>query len=709
MAEPAMPEGLTPVDEQDARVIERNQPAGPATGSVELPKGLTPVEYTIGTPGISDLLTATTPEIAQDASTLLSEEQKEYLREEGPQALGGMAFGVASGGMSLLPALGMTFLGGAGGEAYKDLYNYFVNPEDAPKDFSERVGSLALAGGEEAALEGAGRGLITIVGKGYHVIRPKLREGMKEMNRLFEQYGGKFTMAQQTSHFGWQVLDGLVRGSISGRGVMLGADQANDAALRRWRQDLSSMIATTAREGMTDGQFGKLMFDTLEQGDGAFRSYTSNLYGSLDDLVKTETREVLVERQLPSNIVDERGKALFETQVDRVVEELRPVDVTPLKQEAADLLVRMENAANIPKSDFGGDLIDKTLKLDDALTFQTAQDVRSSFLQWARVAENGGDAKLAGSLNRFVTKITEAMDQAAKNQSPETFLKYQAIKREAKEGYEAFNDQFIWKFLNDKISLEKFSDELFRPGNSELIPRFRKALNVAAKRDPRINPAEVMDNVKQHYLESILNGSSKVLETSPDITLRQFDQTKGVPIADELSKFFGEDPKRATMNKLFSPREQELLFEFQKALQRTQAPSEAGVSILAPMFQAQAAGGAIANPGLQAVGRAAAFFLPAEMLAKWMTREPALKLLTSAAKTPIWAKQAPSILLKLKILKDNYERQQAGETTLGEDVKKFLSDAGVNIKEATMDTIGLRDDDIDRIFERIDKEAQNGN
>ena len=69
------------------------------------------------------------------------------------------------------------------------------------------------------------------------------------------------------------------------------------------------------------------------------------------------------------------------------------------------------------------------------------------------------------------------------------------------------------------------------------------------------------------------------------------------------------------------------------------------------MFQAQAAGEVVQRPGMQAVGRALSFFIPAERLAVMMTKEPWLKLLTSAAKTPIWAKQAPSILLKLQILK----------------------------------------------------------
>ena len=80
--------------------------------------------------------------------------------------------------------------------------------------------------------------------------------------------------------------------------------------------------------------------------------------------------------------------------------------------------------------------------------------------------------------------------------------------------------------------------------------------------------------------------------------------------------------------------------------------------------------------------------------------------MTAAAKTPIWYKQAPSIFLKLQILNSALISRERGEETLGDDVKNYLSEAGVNLKDAAMESIGLDDDNIDRIFEEMDKQQE---
>ena len=167
----------------------------------------------------------------------------------------------------------------------------------------------------------------------------------------------------------------------------------NDVALLRWRDNLSNLIARDAKKQMGGAEFGDLMMNTLESGRAGFKKYMGELYGSFDDLVKTETREVLLSKAVPSSIVDEQGKAVLRAQTEKVVQELRPVDASPLKQTAADLSVRLQKSANLGKSEFGGVTIDKVLQLDDALSFSVAQDVKVHFIG-AGSSSKRGSAKI---------------------------------------------------------------------------------------------------------------------------------------------------------------------------------------------------------------------------------------------------------------------------------------------------------------------------
>ena len=612
----------------------------------------------------------------------ISDEQLQGLKEEGPRAAGGIIGGIFGGPLT-------AGLGGYTGESLKDIYNYYYSPEDAPQTFREEIVSPFKGGGEEFFYDAAGKAILAAGGATYHVIRPKLKGGIIPLREQFRQYGGRFTEFQQTESDLIAQLDSLSRGSMTGKPVMRAADDVNDMALKAWRKDLSAQIATTARENMSASEFGDLMFNTLQGGKAGFKKYIGELYGSFDDLVKTQTREVLLSKPVPSSIVDEQGKAMLRQQTEQFVEELRPVDARPLKEAASNLFTRLEKSANLGKSDFGGVTIDKVLQLDDALSFSVAQDARSTLLELGRAAKEGGEDKLSGSINKFADEISKAMDDAARKQGTETLLKYKAIKREAEEGYSAFNDQFISRFLNDKISIEKFSDELFKPGNSAMIPKFRKALNVAAKNDPTIDKRVILDQVKQNYLEDILNQSGKSVEFRAGETVEQYQQRTGVPLSQDLRTFFGDDPRRATMDMLFSPREKEALHKFSQAVETVQEINPAGMSMVMQITQGGAAMQmAAGEPG--ALRRAGMLFLPTKYIAKAMTNPVWIDLMTSAAKTPRWAAEAPLIASKLAVMMANIEREESGQTRLGQDVANYLAQSGENNVDAAIKALGLK-------------------
>jgi len=435
------------------------------------------------------------------------------LVENLPQTTGGIVGGVA-GALSPVPggALLGAGIGGAGAKAWQDVYNHFVTPEEAPKTSLEALKRIGKAGGEEILWEAGGQIVGKVVGKGYHVLRPKVDAGISGLQEMMERYGGSFTKAERTSNWLTQQTDSLVRGSLTGKGVMKAADDINEAALKAWQDDLSQQIASGAKSRMSNEEFGELVQNTITGGRASFKSHIGELYNNFDELVKTSIEKSLVKKEVTSSILDESGKPISRTVLEEVVKETRPVDVRPLKNEAAKLLQRLSESGNLGKSEFGGETINKILSLDDAMKFSSAQNARSHLLDLQRTAELAGDSKLAGSLKNFSSKISVAMDKAAATQGADTLKAYQLIKREAKEGYETFNNKLISKMVHEDSFAGDLAGKLFRDGNVAQIHQMKAAIVKAAKYDKTIQPKQVLNQIKQKYLESVLSKTTRSIE-----------------------------------------------------------------------------------------------------------------------------------------------------------------------------------------------------
>jgi len=117
-----------------------------------------------------------------------------------------------------------------------------------------------------------------------------------------------------------------------------------------------------------------------------------------------------------------------------------------------------------------------------------------------------------------------------------------------------------------------------------------------------------------------------------------------------------QDPKRVDMmTALLNKTDRESLFDFTKALAITQTKSAAGLSMLMQLTQGSFAIGVLTGKE-GAAKKAASLFIPTNIMAHMMTKPTIVKLMTSATKTPEWAKQAPTISLKLM---EAYEEAKA--------------------------------------------------
>jgi hypothetical protein len=580
------------------------------------------------------------------------------------QTIGGIALPIAglvaapaTGGASLI---GLAAIGGAGGEAWEQVYNQFVEPEEAPQTTSEAAKRILQAGGEEAVYEVTGQVVGKVVGKAYHLARPKVAGGIDKLQETFSKYGGVFTAAERTESFLTQTVDSLVRGSLSAKGIMKSADDVNEAALKVWQKDLSDTIAESAAKNMPDGEFGELVKTTLKDGKAAFKQKTKELYSSFDDLVVTNIEKEMVEKQVATDLVDEAGRPITKTVISEISKEIRPVDVRPLKIKAGEILEKLERIKKIGIGDFGGKTITDILSLDDALRFSDAQQLRSTMLDIARgVSKDPKEAKLAGSINAFVDELTKSMDNAAKSQGTDVFKAYQKIKDTTEKGFKAFNDDVIVSMLKDKTASVKIGEMIFKDGNVDQVISFRRALDRAAKYDKTIDKNKVWEQTQQKYLESVFNSITKDIEAEAGETLAEFGSKAGIVSAAKLLKRL-QDPKQMnTMTEMLGKSHREAIFEFAKAAGITQQKSVAGLSMLIQLTQAGAVMGTVAGrPG--AAKMAATILIPTTVLAKMMTNPLTVRLMTSASKTPIAAKQIPTLVNKIMIAYENAKAEEEG-------------------------------------------------
>ena len=595
------------------------------------------------------------------------------------QSIGGMALPIAaslSNPATGIPALvGLAAAGGAGGEAWEQVYNFFVKPEKVPETTGEGVKKILQAGGEEAAYEIGGNVVGGVLGKMYHIARPKIAGGIENLQKTFEKYGGSFTAAERTESFLTETVDSLVRGSLSGRGVMKAADDINNVALKKWQDDLSTNIAKTATKNMDDVAYHDLLKNTLSKGKAGFKVSTGELYAGFDDLVVTKINKEMVENKVVSKILDSSGKPITKKVVDEITKEIRPVDVRFLKDEAFKLSERLKRISNFGKSDFGGKAIDDILSLDDALRFSDAQNLRSTMLDITRGLKNKPEeAKLKGAISKFSAHLTDAMDKAAHAQGDDIYKAYKEIKDVTEKGFESFNDKLVVKLLDDETGASRIGEMIYRDGNINEIRSLKRAIHRAARYDKSVKPGEVWEQVQQKYLESYLNAVTKDIEMTAGESLVKFQQKAGVSDAAKLSKKLQNSKAKNTMETMLNPEHRELIMEYAQASGITQAKNAAGLSMLMQLTQGGALVGSLSGrPG--AARMAASVTIPTRVLAKMMTNPKTVKLMIAASKTPMSAKQAPKVITKLMIAYENAKNENEGRSTVADDVVDYAQES----------------------------------
>ena len=580
------------------------------------------------------------------------------LIQNAPQAIGGIGGGIVGGikgakfgpaGVIIGSAAGAGLLGGTG-KGFQQVYQHFTGSPNAPETSKEAAIGIAKAGAEEAAWDLGGNLALKGLGKLYHLVRPKAVDDISRISMKLEEQGGKLTAAQRTDSWVVHQLDSLTRGSLTGSGTMKEADSLNASALKGIEAQLRTKIAKNATQHLSDTEVGNLFLNTVAGGKDAHKVVVGEMYSGLDDLVPTTvTQRQVAEEVATGGINPATGVPGMKTVINTVDVVVKPVKTDKLKEALTPYRNQMEGIQWQGVDSESKTLIEKTFKQDETLSFGDAQALRSNLLDAQRALEKvTGATKASGKLGVAVNELTKAMDMAAWQTSPETLAKYTKIKKQARDGFEVFNDKFIADLIMaNKQNPERIGEYIFRTGNVEEVMKAKRAVRLSARYTGQSSDA-VWNQMQKGYLDTLLRRSSTTSELTASTTVQSVIG-EGLDVSgSKLIKEITDPKKSRTLEAVFGKKTRDEILDFAVIAERVQRRPEGGLGMLIQLTQ----GGAVLAVvgGVATLGEASTTLLAPLALAKIMTSEGGAKLLATALKTPKGSKGAALVMVKLSKL-----------------------------------------------------------
>lgn len=491
-------------------------------------------------------------------------------------------------------------VGGATGEAFKQIGQHMTGSELAPQTSSDAAGRIGRAFLEEAAFEGVGRGVASMFGRIGSSIKPEMKEGFEEFEKSFEKFGGKLSATQRIEHknlASWSLLtlDGLSRGSITAKGIYKNFDQMNEAALRNMADNLVEEISETATKNLSDRQIGRIFIDSVDSGKAAHSAASAVNYQAVDNIAK-------------NNGVS--------------------VDTGKLKTAAAIWKDKFTKIGNVGKGEIASTEIDKVLKVGKEIGFEDAHFLRSSLLGTQRTldaaGETGVSTKIMADLIEATTKI---MDDAGNSSGIQDA--YAKASKFHKFGASSFNDKFIVKLMQKNP--ERIGETIFRSGNVEEITKARHALKRASLMSNDVNFRSTWNQVQEGYMSGLLSGP--LIDTS------------GAPIGTKILKMFDDKKKLRTMKQALSGEQLKSLKEFGTLAEAVQTKPEAGLGMLMQLSQ----GGAIFTiaSGVMPEATAIPVFLGPPVMAKLLLNPKTSGDFIKTLTTPITSSKSTTLMTKI--------------------------------------------------------------
>lgn len=530
-----------------------------------------------------------------------------------PQAIGSFIAGLAAGQLipgpidevalttRLLRGAGKATIAAAGGVAGKALQ--IVADPDA--EFHAR--ELMKVFGEEFIYEGATLGLAPVGRKIIGGARKTLIPGAERLSRKLTDAGRKLGIrtrllpAQASENQLIDTIQGIGENSLIGSNTVFQFKRGQLKTAENIIEGLSDEIVEGASKTSID-DVASLVFDTIEDRGISHSVAARHLYKAVDDITAGAR-----------------------------------VNIRPIKTLAQEILEKADKAGRIGQTPTSLNLLDTIINdVDDVVSFETAQDVRSGLLDILRKGESKltPDPKAVGIVKRITPRIDKAMQTAAKDISPEAEQMWRKANNFWKQGKSTFHNKMVKKLMRTlPDNPEVVSKSVFRPNATKSILRVRRAAGEKAFRE-----------IKASWIEQLAREAATVDPSA----VAGIGETAGNKM---LRKFNGLG--QSALDAAFTKKEQGAIRDSARLLGIVQART-GGHSGALRFVQGSALAGIVASPFVpnetasRSIGiTGGVILLGPAVLGRLMTNPTFAKLLSEGLKAPVGTQQSIALTARL--------------------------------------------------------------
>lgn len=630
--------------------------------------------------------------------------------------------------------------GTVGDAATQGFYKITGNP-NAPDSYEEAINRAFMAGSEEALYEAMGQTAFGAIGRVWKFLRGKpkyegtviqdknktykkdyktfgVKTGSADLptgvdsyraagddtvlgqneeyvpvtqmiNDLIEASGGQLTAAQVTNGAIINTIEGLAGASFGG-GKFATTQGLTDQAITKYVDDYLVHFNNTFKglpENSVDiGTYFKM---AVETGKTQHSAIGKEMFSYLDTLYKDNFEKQVIEKIIPSGILDSSGKMINTVERQTVKNIIQPVSLKKLKKYAKNRLAIGESTQGIPTGKFSKGILEKILKSDDRIAFRDAQELRSFFLSESRSLDTKiGEAKAKAIMGDLERLIATSLDEGALATGNKTFInEYKKANAFWKEGAQGVKNKQIAQLIQKNP--EEIGRTLFTSGNVTLIKEARTALNLSAayakKADKKFgtNTAfdanEVFQKMQSGYLETLIGGArndaatelanigtktGQSIESFKNIgavvnpTKNPSDIVAGEFKITNLKRLFNKNtPLNDTFKATFTNKQQVAIRDFVKVLEATQKRTSAAGDFMVKVGQAglvldtfgitAIVPGVDQERGADLVQDTATYMLTPWVISKMFTSPRTVRLLSRAMVTSPKSQQAGGIAVQL--------------------------------------------------------------
>lgn len=453
---------------------------------------------------------------------------------------------------------------------------------------------------EQVMYQAIGNVIGSGITKGINALVPKVREGAALAQSMLSSKGGGLSAAQASEAPGLNLVEAFSRSGAGGKQTFTNLDKANADALQAIKTELISSIS---KDPVNDRVAGKLFQDAIAKGDAAHQIAASALYKNFDA----------------------RAGGLL-------------VDTTPLKVFGETLVTDLQRIGNVGKTDAGGQLLNQLSNVPNSMTFADAHALRSNLLALIRDYKAAGtETKAIRNATLALKEVEGAMEQSAKNLSPDLFNQYRQISAFYKKGKDAFNNDIVSDLLATQP--ERVGESLFKTGNVSEIIQAKASIRQAAAMDKSVDPEKTFSKLQAGYLNQLLTSKSAM-------------NIEGETTAQNLMKELANSKTSRQFAVMFNSDQREAIASFGRTAFLALRNKPAGFGTLAPILQAaaglelasQMAGGPSAT---RSPGTDIGILMAPAVLSRLLTNSKLVGLMTRGIQLPAGSPAYLAVLTKI--------------------------------------------------------------